>query len=267
MVRHLGRHRVLWLLTALLALVAAGAGVVRPSIYDDVVSESIMPGVLSQDLLALVAAVVVIVLSLRAADQGVVAQVGVLGSLGFLFYAYGIYTIEQVYNALYLVYMAIFGLAFYAIAYALADLREGMLDGLTLPGGLVTASAAWAFITALIFYPLWISQLVPLMRTGDRIEYTFSIYILDLCFIMPAFVIAGIRALRRDGLGLLAMPALFIVGFTVLAPLALGEVLKPLIYQRPMDPAGFWMFLVLSVIYLVLTIVYLSKLEPGAEPA
>ncbi|MGC9522994.1 MAG: hypothetical protein ACP5HG_14065 [Anaerolineae bacterium] len=265
MVRHLGRHRVLWLLTAALALVAAGVGVVNPSIYEGVVSAAIMPGVLSQDLLALALAILVVALSLHAGAADVIQQVVILGAMGAFFYVYGIYTIEQVYDALYLVYMAIFGLAFYTLVHDLADLREDVLRRVTLAAPLRTASAVWALITALIFYPLWIGQLVPLMQAGDRIEYTFSIYILDLCFIMPAFVILAVRVLRRDGLGLLAMPALFIVGFAVLAPLALAEALKPLIYGRTMDPGAFWMFLVLSVVYLVLTVVHLRKLQVGAD--
>ena len=45
------------------------------------------------------------------------------------------------------------------------------------------------------------------------------------------------------GLGLLLAPALFVLGFALLAPLALVELLKPVVYDITMDTAGMALFL------------------------
>ena len=95
----------------------------------------------------------------------------------------------------------------------------------------------------------------------------YSIYILDLCFIMPAFVILAIKTAKNKGLGLLLTPALFVVGFTLLAPLAVGELLKPYFFHQPMEPASMWLFLCLSICFLIFAVVCSRKLAINSESA
>lgn len=47
---------------------------------------------------------------------------------------------------------------------------------------------------------------LPLMRDRHRIEYFYSVYILDLCFVMPAFFIAAVLSLRGLPFGILMAP-------------------------------------------------------------
>jgi hypothetical protein len=49
------------------------------------------------------------------------------------------------------------------------------------------------------------------------------------------------------------------MGFAILFPLVLGEVFKSLFFEQPIDPAGLWMYLVLSIAFLV--VVYTRKME------
>lgn len=64
-------------------------------------------------------------------------------------------------------------------------------------------------------------------------------------------------------MGRLLTPILFIKGFTVLFPLVIAEYLKP-IYGQVMNRGDMSFYLVLSLIFLALTIFYLLKLrEPG----
>jgi hypothetical protein len=62
-IRNLSLNRTLFVLTGILALVAAGVGVLDPGMYDPVVSARIVPGVFTQDLLVIAAALVMIVLA------------------------------------------------------------------------------------------------------------------------------------------------------------------------------------------------------------
>lgn len=263
MITNLAINRVLYVLTGVLSLVAAVVGVLDTGMYDPVVSARIVPGVFTQDLLVVVASLVMILLAAWMRSDDYRKAIVIFGILGFLFYAYGIYAMEQLYTVLYPLYLAILALSFYALAYGLASLKRSAIEGLWLPPVLRYAAAGYGVFIAVMFNFIWIGQLIPLLQRGDRIEYTFSVYVIDLVFIMPAFVIAAVMAVRKRALGVVGLPALFILGVGILSPLALAEVLKPVRYGLAVDPGEFWLYAVLSAVFLVFATVYLVALKPS----
>ena len=265
MLRHVLMNRILFVSTGILSLAASLVGVIYPQIYDPVVSAKIVPGVFTQDLIAILASLILLVLAASLRQDQYRKTIVIFGILGFLFYAYGIYAMEQIYTPLYPIYLAIFGLSFFGSAYSLSSLDRSGVETLTIPSGLRYGAAGYGFLIALIFNLIWFSQLIPLLKTGERIEYTFSVYIIDLVFIMPAFVMAGVMAIRQRALGLVGLPALFIVGAGILSPLALAEVIKPSRYGLPFVPGDFWLFTILSGVFLILAVVYLLALRPTRQ--
>lgn len=255
-------HAVLQLLIGVLSLAAALVGAIHPAIYDGIVSPQIFPAVFTQDILVVVAAVALLVLTAINGSSGLRRRIVILGILGFLLYAYGIYAIEQLYNYLYPVYLAIVALSFYALAYILGCISASAEKRIVLPSWLRYISSMFAILIAVMFNIIWFAQLIPLLRAGRRIEYTFSVYIIDLCFIMPAFVICAVMAMRKKVLGEIGLPGLFILGVGILGPLALAEALKPTLFDTARDPGELWLYLVLSGLFLVLAVLYLAKLKP-----
>lgn len=161
MIRSLGTNKVLWLLTAVLSLIVALVGVLSPGIYSKVVSTDIMPAVFGQDLMTIVASIIILLLAIRIKKEDSRKQIVILGILGYLFYAYGIYVIERVYNMLYYLYLAIFGLSFWSMAYGMAKIRPDVLQKAQLPGLMRNVSAGFSLLVALVFNILWIIQLLP----------------------------------------------------------------------------------------------------------
>ncbi len=262
MIKNLTLNRMLYGLTGLLSLIAAVIGVLNPGMYDPaIVLTRIMPGVFTQDLLVIVGALAMIALAVSMRPDSYRATTVILGILGFFFYAYGIYAIEQVYTALYPLYLAILALTFYTMALSLASLDRPAIRALRLPKAVRYASSGYGVLIAIMFNIIWISQLIPLLRTHDRIENTFSVFIIDLVFIMPSFVITAYLTIRKRALGVIGLPALFIVGVGILSPLALAELLKPSRYGQPLNPGEFWLWAVLSLVFLVFTVVYLTALK------
>lgn len=255
--RHMLRRRA-WVLIALLTLVAAGVGVASPAIYDGLVEKPYLPGAYSQDVMSIVAALVLLVLALTAKASRPRLELIVLGLLGYLVYAYGVYTIERVYNWLYLVYMAIFAAALWAVVYETVALCRRTVQ-VSLPKGVRLLSASGALLQPLMFYPLWIAMLLPLMAARQKIETIYSIFILDLCLIMPAFLILAIAAFRGQKTGLLLLPAAYVLGFALILPLAAAEPAKELFGSR-FDPVAFWLWLALSLFFLVLGFLHLRLL-------
>lgn len=252
-------RRLAWVLTALLAIVASGPGVVVPGVYSGLIEEPFLPGAFSQDAISLGAALALLVLAWAARDSGPKLEIVVLGLLGYLAYAYGIYIIERVYNWLYLVYMAIFSIAFWALVYQVVALCRRTVH-VDLPKGVRLASASGALLQPLMFYPLWIGMLVPLMAARMKIETIYSVFILDLCFIMPAFLILAVAAFRGRKAGVLLLPAAYVLGFALILSLAAAEPAKALFGAR-FDPAAFVAWLALSLLFLVLGAVHLSRMR------
>ena len=263
-IMNLGRHRLLWVLIGILAVSAATTGVAFPGIYSGIVSPELLPGAYAQDLISAVASVALISLAWTSRDGRPKGQILQLGLLGYLFYAYGIYVIERAYNGLYLLYMAIFTLTFWALVSAGICLRRNtQLPGL--PRALRIASASGALLQPMIFYPLWIAMLLPLMSTRNQIDSLYSIYILDLCFIMPAFLLLAVLTYRAHPLGLLLLPAMYVLGFTLIFSLALGELVKPL-WDLEFNTAAFWTSLALSLFFAVLGALHLARLDLRPSP-
>ena len=264
MIRNLGANRILWLLNALLSLIAAFAGVLRPGIYSRVVSTEILPGVISQDWLTVLAGFILLFFTLRGNQADPKKQITILGPLGYLFYAYGIYAIEQVYNVLYFLYLAIFGLSFYSLIYAVASIPTEILQAVEVPGPIRKISVGFSLFIAVLFSLLWIAMLVPLIQSGQRIEYKYSIYILDLSFIMPAFAILALMAARNRGLGLILTPALYILGATLLFPVGLGEIIKPF-FNLPVNLSEVPLYFGISILFFILAAIYLRNLKIHAS--
>ena len=78
---------------------------------------------------------------------------------------------------------------------------------------------------------------------------------------MPAFVIAAFLAIRKRAVGVIGLPALLILGVGILSPLALAEVLKPLYYEMPVNPGEFWLYSILSMVFLFLSAIYLIAIR------
>jgi len=267
MVGNLKLNKILWGITAVPALLAGVTGLANPGIYTGVVSEEIIPGVISQDLLTIIATVSILLLIWRTGKSNYRLHIILTGLTGYLFYAYGIYTIEQVYNGLYFVYMAVFGMAFYSVIISVASIRSDVLSRVRLSEFIRRLSSGFSLGTAALFSGLWIAMLIPLLREGNRIENLFSVFILDLCFIMPAFVIMAVMLMKKRGMGVLLTPALFVLGFTLLLPVGLAELFKPL-YGLSIDPGGMIFYLGISILFLVLAAIHLKNLRIAPrEPA
>jgi hypothetical protein len=220
-------NRVLWAITGALALIAALGGLLAPSLYFGVVPARVLPGALSQDLVTVGVGAALLVLAATARAPRHKQQMLAFGLLGFLFYGYGVYSIEQVYNALYLVYLAVFALSFWALVVGGISLRREVVAAARLPRWTRIVSFCGALLQPLVFYPLWIASLLPLMAEHRQIRSYYSIYVLDLCFIMPAFFVLAILVLRARGLGLVLAPAMFLFGGVLMLSLALGPLVAP----------------------------------------
>ena len=227
MVHNLKLAKIFWTITTTFAFLAALGGVLFKGIYVNLFPADFLPGAFPQDVLTILVCVFLFVLIAITKENDFKMQVVIIGLLASLFYLYGIFTIERVYNWFYLLYAAVFASSFWSIIYSLAGFKAETFANLRLHSGMLKTTAIVSIFIGVIFTFLWTMALIPLMRDHNRIEYLYSIYILDLCFVMPAFFITAILSLRRIPLGILMAPAIMILGFFVIFPLGLNELAKP----------------------------------------
>ena len=258
MIKNLTLNKTLWLLVACLCLIAASIGVFNQDVYSQVVSSELLPGTVAQDAITIIAGLVLLLLSLTARETDIRKPIIIVSLLAYLFYGYGIYVIERLYNSLYLLYMAIFALSFWSIVYGLASINQDVVRNVVVPKWLRYLSAGSLLFTALLFYPLWTARLLPLMQAGKRIEYSYSIFILDMALVLPALVISAGLIIRKNALGLIFAPILFFKAFTLLFSVGLGGLFHPLFGRTaPVGETAFYM--VLSVIFLALALLCFWK--------
>lgn len=263
MIANLKLSKLFWNMTTLLTLLAALAGIAFEGIYTNVFPENFLPGAFAQDVLTVLVCLFLFWLIATTQQNDIKKQIIIVGLLGSFFYLYGIFTIERVYNWFYLLYVAVFASSFWAIIYSLSGFRSETFSNLRLSGGMLKTTAITSILIAALFTFLWISALIPLMQKHNRIEFMYSIYILDLCFIMPAFVIAAVMSLRGNPLGTLIAPAIMILGFFVIFPLGLNELAKPAygmaIKYGPMAMSFIFAFFMLALAALQLKMIRFER--------
>lgn len=141
------------------------------------------------------------------------------GTVGFFLYTYMSMTMLTAFNALFLVYVAIFGLCFYAFVLCMVSFDMKALPEYfpaRLPRGWI---AAVLFVMAAFLTLLWLGvTLGPLVQNQIRAldnTTTFVIQAMDLVFIVPLAVLAGILLLRHSAWGYL-LASVFVMKVAVL---------------------------------------------------
>ena len=227
MVPNIKTAKLLWSIAEILTLIAAVGGLFVNGIYNDLFQADYLPGAKAQDIITVLLSVFLLFLIYSTKENDIKKQVIIIGVLGSQYYLYGIFTLERVYNIFYLVYLAIFALSFWTVIYSLVGFRSQKFQNLHLNNRMLNITATSSIVIAVLFIFLWVMSLLPLMRDHNRIEFLYSIYILDLGFVMPAFIITALMSFQRKPLGILMAPAMMIVGFFVIFPLGLNELAKP----------------------------------------
>lgn len=260
MLKHLRLNKNLWFAATGLVLFAAVNGLANNHVYDNLMPKVFVAAQIPQDILTILLCGLLVILIVRTKENSYKEPIIIVGILGAFAYLYGIFSIERVYNWLYLIYLAILSATFYTIIYSLGSFRSDSVAKIDVPKGIKLTTAVFSLVIAVLFFMLWTSALNPLMKTGKQIDSLYSIYLIDLAFIMPAFIVTAIMTFLKKPMGYILTPAMYIMGIFVIFPLALGELMKSTIGMTP-DYQGMMMSLVLSGLFLAGATAQLWKMK------
>jgi len=174
--------------------------------------------------------VVSVLLYLRGSLRGGLLLTGVLAS--FL-YVYANVALSTAYNALFLVYAALFAASLFAFALTVGSIDLPMLASRFSPHLPRRAPAIFMFAAGVVTAIIWLSDVLPALLRGQPPKHldsyaTVVTYALDLAIITPACVLAGSLVLRRSALGYLMTFALLGI-IVLLAPAIVAQTVSQLV--------------------------------------
>jgi hypothetical protein len=211
--------------TALIAAVCSASGLVNPDQYRAVVSLAVMPGALGQDAMALALSILLLVTTIVGRPFDRLA----LPALAFLAYGYGIYAIERTVTHWYLAYLAALACAAWALLLGAVRSVRVSTESEPVRGPRRVLVAALCGLTAIAFSTAWVAALAPFVRSSTQPTELWSVYLIDLCFVMPACATAAWWIWRRDARGGALGTLMTGLGAVMMASLSLAEVCGPLV--------------------------------------
>jgi hypothetical protein len=201
-----------------IVLAVTGLAVFWPGIYSQEKPISATGGFAS-DILDLCLIVPILIITTVFARRGSLSALLVwCGTLGFLFYNFVIYTLAVHFNPMFPAYCAVLGLSFYGLIGVRQFLPPDEVAK-AYSAGAPRRSVAAAFIFLAVTAAAGeLKEIVMAIRDGrvpagiaQTGQFTDPIHVLDLCFLLPALVIAAVMLLRRRATGYTLAPVLSVV--------------------------------------------------------
>jgi hypothetical protein len=258
----------LWLsmLVTFLVLLASGAGLFLKSTYARETASYALQSV-GQDIENLVAAAALLLTAYLVSKGSVKAFLVWMGVLLALIYSYVIYAFAVHFNSLFLVYVAILGLSFYALVGSLIRLHLQGLQASFAANTKARPVSVFLLVVAILFYLQWLSEDIPALVTGKTPQsvmenglLTNPVHVLDMGLLLPAMIITAILLWRRKLLGyILAIPLLVFSILTGIGILAIFVAMS--MKGMPTSLAVELLFAVIIVISLVLSWLYVREVK------
>ena len=182
---------------------------------------------IASDFVTLVLAVPMLVISAYFAFNGSFkGKLALTGTLGYFLYTYMSYTFLWMYNPLFLGYVALMSLSFYAFVLMMTsfDLHSiGAHFKASLP---VRYLGGFQIFIGIMLLFLWLGKIIPTISIGDRLSVTAPVGLdhyttlviqgMDLGFIVPTAFISGLAILNRKPIGYLLSSVVIFKAITML---------------------------------------------------
>ncbi|WP_207752991.1 hypothetical protein [Clostridium yunnanense] len=234
--------KILSVLIALLSLLAAIYGVFSNQIYDktefttiggEIVkmygrgiyhndSVSIASQAISQDIVTIILAVPLLIISLFLSNRGLMkGRLLLTGTLGYFFYTYTSYSFLSMYNKFFLVYVALMSMSFFTLTLMITSFDIDSIKSYF--SDKIPRKFIGGFLLFMSFSVglMWIGKIGTAFIKGgypEGLEYytTLPIQALDLGFVVPIATISGILLIKNKSLGYLLAPIMIIKEISML---------------------------------------------------
>ena len=207
-------------LIVLLAVPVHLVGLLAPQLYRDPLV--LLPQNLGTDVVTLCLGIPLLGIAAGAMRVGSLrARLLWLGALGYLVYAYGMYALGVRWTPLFLAYLTLFSLSFFALVIGLLDTDAAAVRAAA-DRAPVRAVAAYLIAIAVLVAALWLKEEVASLLSGtvppsvQQFEVpTNIVHVFDLGIVLPAMMIAAVMVLRDRPWGYVLAGLLLVKASTI----------------------------------------------------
>lgn len=190
-----------------------------------------------------------------------------LGILGYLVYDEVIFAFDVAFNPLFLVYVGLLSFSFWSLIVIVTRLGVDALRTRFSSGTPVRAVSVYLLLVAALFFLVWMKAIVPAILgntvPSDIVKAkipTNPVYVLDLGFLLPLFVLAGVWLMQRREWGYALSGPLLVVQ-SILGLNIIASALFPYWDGQSVSLAIVPLFAVLTIVSAVLAVRYLQSLR------
>jgi hypothetical protein len=250
-----------------LLAIAAGCGVFIHGLYRD--NAYFAMQAVAQDFISLAVVLPTLSISAFLASRGSHrAQLVWLGALVYLVYSYVIDAFVVRFNSMFLVYVALLGCSLYALIGGLATFSIAWVKASFTDRIPVRTVSTFLAVLVLLFYALWIRETVPALISGavptsvqQNGTPTNAVHVLDMAWMLPAFLITAIKLWRKQPFGFVLAGAA--LSFVVFLALAVLSIVVFLVYRGyTVTVLEVVVFVIMFALSLGLLISYLKASQP-----
>lgn len=177
--------------------------------------------VIAQDMVTILLGIPLLLFSLILFRRGSLrGQFILAGTLGYFLYTYASYTFLLMYNHFFLIYVLLMSISFFAFILVMMSFDIKNLGTFFTPkipakwiGGVLILMGSGVLL-------MWMGRILPSMKNGtvpEGLEHSTTLVIqaLDLGFIVPIAILAGILTIRRKPFGYLLASIVIVKLFTL----------------------------------------------------
>ena len=155
------------------------------------------------------------------------------GTLGYFLYTYASYSFLSAFNSLFLLYVALFSLSLFAFVLTLMSIDVQSLPRHFSPGLPRTPIAALLFAVGAFLLVAWLGRIIPALLDGSppiglESYSTLVIQVLDLGLVVPLTFLSGVLLLLQQPFGYLLTSVSLVKGFTLtiaVTAMVIGQLL------------------------------------------
>ena len=228
---------------------------------------------IAQDIITIILGVPLLIISLLLFRKGLFkGKLLLAGTLGYFLYTYISYTFLWMYNSMFLVYVILMSSSFYAFTLTLMSFDMKNMNSYFNEKIPVKFFSGFLFFLAALLSFMWLGMIIKPLLHGTfpvALEHytTLVIQAMDLAFVVPTAILAGILLLKRKPFGYLLASIITIKGFsmsTALTAMIIGQILAGVV----VSPDIVIVFAMLNLVIIYPMVLLLKNIkEPNYSSA
>jgi hypothetical protein len=233
-------------------------------------SVSMAAQAIAQDYVTLFLGVPLLLLSFYMYRKGFLkGSLLLTGTLGYFLYTYASYSFLSMYNSMFLIYVALMSASFFAFILMMMSFDVENLSLFFSEKMPVKFLGGFLLFVSFVFGMMWTGKLgFPILNNtppADLQHYTtFVIQALDLGFVVPTGLLAGILLMMRKPFGYLLAPVIIIKEITLLTALT-AMILLQLKAGVEIGYLLVWSVILFNLLVIICLILLMKNIKENEE--